>query len=126
MDVAQVLVLIGGFVAIAFVGWFFLGKREAVQAAAGAGGLQQIDITVKGGYTPDRIVVRPDRPTRLNFYRDETSSCSEQVIFGDFGIVKDLPAYKTTSVDIPPARPGEYGFACGMNMLHGKLIVAAE
>lgn len=125
MDTAQIAVLIGGFAAILFVGWFFLGKREAVRAATGTGGVQEVDITVKGGYSPDRIVVQPDRPVRLRFYRDETSPCSEQVVFGDFGIVRDLPAHETTTVDIPPSRPGEYGFACGMNMLHGKMIVSA-
>lgn len=124
MDTAQILVLVVGLAAIVFVGWFFLGKREAVHAAAGAGGAQEVNITVKGGYSPDRIVVQPNRPIRLNFHREETSSCSEQVVFGDFGVVKDLPAFKTTTVELPPAEPGEYGFACGMNMLHGKLIVA--
>jgi plastocyanin domain-containing protein len=123
MDNSQIAVIVLGAAAIVFVGWFFMGKRAAVEAVADAGGAQEIDITVKGGYTPDRIAVRSGRPIRLNFYRDETSSCSEQVVFGDFGVVRDLPAYKTTTVDLPPAKPGEYGFACGMNMLHGKIIV---
>jgi plastocyanin domain-containing protein len=123
MDASQVVVLVVGFAAIVFVGWFFLGKRTSVEAVSGSGGVQEVDITVKGGYAPDRIVVQSDRPVRLNFYRDETSSCSDQVVFGDFGIVRDLPAYETTTVELPPAKPGEYGFACGMNMLHGKIIV---
>ena len=64
-----------------------------------------------------------DVPVRLNFYRDETSSCSEQVVFGDFGIAKDLPAFKTTPIEFTPDKTGEFTFACGMNMLRGKLIV---
>jgi len=122
MDTSEILVLALGTAAIAFIAWYFLGKREAVKAKATDSGVQEVDITVKGGYTPDRIVVESGRPVRLNFYRDETSGCSEQVVFGDFGIVRDLPAYKTTSVELTPEKPGEYGFACGMNMLHGKLI----
>ena len=62
-------------------------------------------------------------PVRLDFYRDETASCSEQVIFGDFGIARDLPAYKTTSIELTPQKPGEFTFTCGMNMMRGKLIV---
>ena len=60
---------------------------------------------------------------RLNFYRDETASCSEQVVFSDFGIIKELPAYKTTSLEFTPESAGEFTFTCGMRMLRGKLIV---
>ncbi|MBA3694186.1 MAG: cupredoxin domain-containing protein [Acidobacteria bacterium] len=69
------------------------------------------------------IVVKSGVPVRLNFYRDETSSCSEQVVFGDFGIVKDLPAHKTTPIEFTPDKAGKFTFACGMNMLRGKLVV---
>ena len=62
-------------------------------------------------------------PVRLNFYRDETASCSDRVIFGDFGIARDLPAFKTTPVEITPSRKGEFTWTCGMNMLRGKLVV---
>lgn len=123
MDSAEILTLLFGIAAILAIGWYFLGKREAVVARSGAAGAQEVDITVKGGYTPDRIVVERGRPVRLNFFRDETSECSETVVFGDFGIVQDLPAHQTTTVELTPEKPGEYGFACGMNMLHGKLIV---
>jgi plastocyanin domain-containing protein len=60
---------------------------------------------------------------KLDFYRDETSSCSETVILGDFGIARDLPAFRTTSIVFTPDKTGEFDFTCGMNMLHGKLIV---
>ena len=44
-------------------------------------------------------------------------------MFGDFGIARDLPAYKTTPVEFTPDKAGEFVFTCGMNMLRGKLIV---
>jgi len=62
---------------------------------------------------------------RLDFYRDETTSCSEEVIFGDFGIARALPAYQTTPIEFTPDKAGEFTFHCGMNMLHGKLVVEA-
>ena len=34
-----------------------------------------------------------------------------------------LPPFRTTTLTIHPDEPGEYGFACGMNMLHGTLRV---
>ena len=123
MDASEIGVIIGGITAIAFILWYFFGERQEVAAQVGAGGVQEIKVTVKGGYSPDVIVVRQGQPVRLDFYRDETSSCSEQVVFGDFGIARDLPAYQTTPVEFTPDKTGEFTFTCGMNMLRGKLIV---
>ena len=123
MDTMEILVVVGGVALIAFVLWYFFGERERAAAMVGESGTQEIKVTVRGGYSPDVIVVKKDVPVRLNFYRDETSSCSEQVVFGDFGIARDLPAFKTTPIEFTPDKTGEFTFACGMNMLRGKLIV---
>ncbi|MGH9899544.1 MAG: cupredoxin domain-containing protein [Pyrinomonadaceae bacterium] len=123
IDATAISVIIGGIVLIALVLWYFFGRRARVAAEVSAGGMQEIKITVKGGYSPDVVVVRQGVPVRLDFYRDETASCSEQVIFGDFGIARDLPAFKTTAVEFTPDKSGEFIWTCGMNMLRGKLIV---
>lgn len=123
MDTSEIMVLVGGVALIALTLWYFFGERTKAEAQAGTSGVQEVTITVKGGYSPDTVVVKQGATVRLNFRREETSSCSEQVVFGDFGIVRDLPAYKTTSVEFTPDKPGEFIFTCGMNMLRGKLIV---
>jgi plastocyanin domain-containing protein len=124
MDSAEIIVTLGGVSAAAWVIWyFFLGTRDQVRAVSGASGIQEVKVLVKGGYEPDVIVVKRGQPVRLQFYRDETASCSDTVIFSDFGIAQPLPAYKTTPVDFLPERAGEFTFTCGMNMLRGKLIV---
>ena len=123
MDNQEIFVVASGLLLIAAVLWYFFGKREGATAATTDSGVQEIRITVKGGYDPDLIVVRQGKPVLLNFYRDETASCSEQVVFSDFGLVRDLPAYKTTPIEFTPEQPGEYTFACGMGMLRGKVVV---
>ena len=123
MDTTEILVIAGGVALIALVLWYFFGERDAVAATETEGGVQEIKITVKGGYSPDVVVVKQGRPVRLDFYRDETASCSEQVVFGDFGIARDLPAYRSTAVEFTPKKPGEFTWTCGMNMLRGKLVV---
>lgn len=125
MDPAEIGVIGGGVASIGFVLWYFFGEREATAAEVGEGGVQEIKVTVKGGYAPDVIVVKQGAPVRLDFYRDETASCSETVVFGDFGIARDLPAFKTTSIEFTPEETGEFTFTCGMNMLRGKLVVEA-
>jgi plastocyanin domain-containing protein len=126
MDGAEIGVVTTGIALIAFVLWYFFGERERVAAGVSERGVQEIKVTVKGGYSPDVIVVRKGLPVRLDFYRDETASCSEQVVFGDFGIARDLPAFKTTPVEFTPDREGEFTFTCGMNMMRGKLIVEGK
>jgi plastocyanin domain-containing protein len=124
MDPSEITVTLGGLAAIGGVVWyFFLGERKQVRAEAGAGGVQRVKVVVKGGYAPDVIVVEQGRPVRLDFYRDETSSCSDTVVFGDFGIARPLPAFQTTPVEFVPEKAGEFTFTCGMNMLRGKLVV---
>jgi len=122
MDTSEVGVVVVSIGLIAFVLWYFFGPKQAAAAAVGAG-VQEIKVVVKGGYSPDVIAVRAGMPVRLDFYRDETASCSEQVVFPDFGIARDLPAFKTTAIEFTPEKPGEYTFACGMNMMRGKVIV---
>ena len=123
LDGAEIGVLTGGVAAIGLVLWYFFGPRPRVAATASETGVQEVNVTVKGGYAPDVIVVRQGRPVRLNFYRDETASCSEQVKFTDFGIIRDLPAFRTTPIEFTPDRSGEFTFTCGMNMMRGKVIV---
>ncbi len=126
LDGTALAVIAGGIALIGLVLWYFFGERERITAEVQRGGVQQVKITVKGGYSPDVIVVKQGEPVRLDFYRDETASCSEQVIFGDFGIARDLPAFKTTAIEFTPDDAGEFTFTCGMNMLRGTLIVEAS
>ena len=86
--------------------------------------IQEVDIVVDGGYTPDRIEVTAGEPVKLNFYRKDPSGCLEQVLLPDFNKALDLTLNQTTSVEIVPDKPGEYTFTCGMNMYRG--VVKAE
>lgn len=123
MDSNEIIVLTSGGLLTALVLWYFFGPKERVSASLGSGGVQEIKVTVKGGYSPDVIVVKKGVPVKLDFYRDETASCSEEIVFGDFGIARPLPAFQTTSIEFVPDKAGEFTFACGMNMMRGKLIV---
>jgi plastocyanin domain-containing protein len=124
VSVAQSVVTAAGVGAIVWVLWYFLFSRGSAQAAIlRDGGVQEVRITVKGGYTPDTIVVQAGTPVRLQFYRDETADCSERVVFEDFGIDSALPAFQTTAVEFTPEEAGEFRFRCGMNMLKGLLVV---
>ncbi len=89
-------------------------------------GVQEVHITVRGGYSPAVIRVKQGVPLRLVFDRQEASDCTSRVVFPDFQLSKSLPAFGTTTLEFTPDRPGTFGFACGMNMLHGTLIVEQD
>jgi Cu+-exporting ATPase len=60
------------------------------------------------------------------FDRQEDGDCSSRVVFTDLAFSRYLPPFAETTVEFTPARPGEVGFACGMNMLHGTLVVEGD
>ncbi|HSD53998.1 MAG TPA: cupredoxin domain-containing protein [Burkholderiales bacterium] len=113
-----------GLALIVFIVWFFWLKRTRGTAAAlTSSGSQEIMVLVKGGYTPDTIVLKRGKPARLNFRREETASCSEMVLLPDFGKSARLPEGETVAIEFMPDKPGEFEFACQMGMLRGRLVV---
>lgn len=123
MDGVDWLVLAAGLGAIAWVNWYFFFAERAAVAAKASGGVQEVEIEVKGGYDPGVIRLKRGVPARLVFDRQETSSCSEEIVIPAFGVRKFLPAFMKTPVEITPADSGTYEITCGMSMLHGKLVV---
>jgi Cu+-exporting ATPase len=122
VTVADVVVVVGSAGLIGFLWWFFFGPRPA-RTAEVRGGVQRIEVTVKGGYSPDVIRVREGVPLRLTFNRREAGDCTSRVVFPDFAVSKSLPAYGTATLEFTPDKVGEFEFVCGMNMIHGTLVV---
>lgn len=124
MSPDKIVVTLVGLGMVGFIVWFFwLKTTKGTRAARTSSGYQEAMILVKGGYTPDVIVVEHGKPVRLNFRREETAVCSEMVILSDFGKSAKLPTGETVAVEFLPEKPGEYEFACQMGMLRGKIIV---
>src|SRR6266516_6373752 len=71
------------------------------------------------------VVIRARRgvPLEVTFDRQESGDCTSRVVFPDLAVSAALPAYERTTVRLDPAAAGSFGFACGMNMIHGTLVV---
>src|SRR3990170_6118329 len=92
-----------GLALIAFIVWFFwLVKTRGVRAPLTSAGYQEQMVLVKGGYTPDVIVVERGKPVRLNFVRQESASCSEMVLLSAFNKSATLPEGETVPVEFLP------------------------
>ncbi|MGF2384600.1 cupredoxin domain-containing protein [Lentilactobacillus otakiensis] len=120
----KIVVLVIGLSIIGFIGWWFFGKHEvAAENAEVTDDRQVVDVEVKGGYSPEVIILKKGVPATLNFTRKDSSSCLDRVVFSDFGINQALPQDEKQSVEIDTDKPGEFQWACGMDMFHGKLVI---
>ena len=123
MNITQISVLLGALALSILVVWFFFFSEKKGTRLAASQGVQETNIIVKGGYSPDVLVVKAGQPVRLNFNRQESASCSEMVLFPDFDKSAKLPEGEIVPIEFTPEKPGEYDFQCQMGMFHGKLIV---
>ncbi|MBV9389546.1 MAG: cupredoxin domain-containing protein [Chroococcidiopsidaceae cyanobacterium CP_BM_ER_R8_30] len=119
----KVGVTVGGIGLIGLELWWFLFSKTKAQQAQASEGVQEITITVDGGYDPSRVVVNSGQPVRLNFWRKDPSDCLEKVLIPDFHIARDLELNQVTQIEFMPEKPGEYPFTCGMNMFRGVVEV---
>lgn len=118
MPLDKLIVTLTDLFAIIFVYWFFLMKNEKQVEAS-----DSVDVIVEGGYSPQSIVIHKGKTTKINFIRKDPSSCLEEVVLGDFHTRKYLPLNKKVTIELKPSEAGEFTYACGMNMYHGKIIV---
>lgn len=120
----KITVLIITLFAIAFVGYWFLAPHKVSTAEAHVNNEgQTANVVVKGGYSPQTVVLKKGVPGKINFQMKDSTACLSHVVFDKLGVDKDLTKTPETTVEIPTDKAGEYDFACGMNMFHGKVVV---
>ena len=118
MTTTEWIVLAAGLAAIAWVNWYFFLAGRAPASVQGS----EVVITVDGGYSPATIRAKAGAPLKVVFDRKDTASCSDEIVFPDFGVRKFLPTGEKTTIEITPPKPGRYDFMCGMSMHRGTLI----
>lgn len=77
----------------------------------------------QNGYQPSSLRLKRGVPARLTFVRRVEGTCAAEVVFPAYGIRRELPLNQSVVVNFTPNKTGEFTFACGMNMVRGKLIV---
>lgn len=113
----------GKVIAVPFV--VQVAENKTAAAPDTAAPADAIKVTVsKDGYTPAQINAKKGQPVKIAFYRADAENCGGEVIFPKLGIREKLPVGKTVVVTVTPKETGEFAFACGMDMLKGKLIVS--
>lgn len=118
MNIVKFIVTIISFSFIGLIYWFFFGKKEGVVSANGL-----LKVKVSGGYKPEVIKLKKGVKTTLVFERTDPNTCLEEFILPDFKIKKYLPLNEEVEIALKPKKSGSFGFHCGMNMYHGKIVV---
>lgn len=99
----------------------FFGGQNKVQADND--GAQTVQIKVDHGYEPDTVSLKKGVPAKLVFHRLNESDCLAKVQSSELGFKKKLPLNRDVEVSINTDQSGEFDFACGMNMFHGKVVI---
>jgi P-type Cu+ transporter len=94
---------------------------RATWAHLDAEGRQVVEITVRGGYHPDRILALAGLPLRLRFRREEDEACTERVVFSSPHLDRRLAAVAITAIDLPAQPTGQIRFTCGMGRYRGRI-----
>jgi len=99
--------------------------RNPVASAASANpNLQTARVLVSDkGYEPPSLSLKKGVAAQITFLRTSSTTCGTEVLFPALKIDKKLPLNQPVVVSLTPQKSGEILFQCGMNMLHGKVVV---
>lgn len=80
-------------------------------------------VVSENGFMPQEISYKQGQPLKLAFYRADDKNCGSEIVFKDLNIKKKLPVGKVVLVDIPTDKANKFSFACGMDLMKGKIVV---
>jgi len=117
-------------------------SRQAVQPSAQQTEVDQVDakpsqpsqhspgrtqtvavMLTEKGYQPDSFKLRKGIPARITFVRKVEATCGAEIVLAEYSIKRELPLNQPVVVEFTPSKTGEFKFACGMDMLRGKILV---
>lgn len=90
-------------------------------APSGTSGAQALTVdTSSGSFSPTQLTAKSGTPIEITF--GQGAGCVAEVVFPDLQINQSLENGPVT-ITLPALAPGNYAFACGMDMQHGTLVV---
>jgi len=88
---------------------------------------RRIDITVtENGFEPSKVTVKQGEEVTLAFKRTTDKTCATEVVLHvneKDTVEKQLPLNEVVPVTVTFSKAGELGYACGMNMYKGVIVV---
>jgi len=88
---------------------------------------RRVDIAVtEAGFEPSKITVKQGEEVTLAFKRTTDKTCATEVVLHvneKDTLEKKLPLNEVVPVTVTFSKAGELGYACGMNMYKGVIVV---
>jgi RND family efflux transporter MFP subunit len=81
-----------------------------------------VEITEQG-FVPPSVTLKAGQGAGVTFIRKTDNTCAKEVVFPSLKVTKPLPLNVPVTIELPPQASGEINYVCGMNMLHGKVVV---
>jgi len=78
------------------------------------------------GFLPAQVDVPANVPVTIVFVRTTDETCAKEIDVPSLGLKKPLPLKQEVEIAIPAGPAREIPFACGMNMLKGKVVVGSK
>lgn len=75
------------------------------------------------GFEPSSVKMPSNRVAHVRFVRKTDRTRGKKLVFPALGIERKLPLNEPVDVTISAGKARTLTFACGMNMLKGKVIV---
>lgn len=99
-------------------------KSDGSRVQQNSENVQAVTIKLtKEGYQPESFKLKRDVPARVTFVRETDETCGKEIVIKEYDIKRALPLNEPVVVEFTPRKTGEFTFACGMDMLRGKIIV---
>ena len=85
----QLITILVAVVLIAGILWWFFGQhQQEVSNATVANNTQSAEVVVKGGYSPETVVLKKGVPAQLRFNMQDHTACLSHVVFDQLGVTR--------------------------------------
>jgi plastocyanin domain-containing protein len=109
---------------VALAAWIASPVVTTACAASSKSKEQRVHITVTpNGFEPAQVKLHAGRRVRLVVTRRTDRTCATEIVLKDLGIQKALPLNQPVEIVFTPRKTGSLRYACGMDMIAGKLVI---
>ena len=85
---------------------------------------QRVAIRVTNkGFEPSTVKVEAGRPVVLVVTRTTEKTCAKEIVIQERKIHQALPLNRAVEIRFTPQKRGTLRYACGMDMIAGKVVV---
>jgi len=101
-----------------------VGTAATASTAPGRGAEQRVAIKVTSeGFEPATVKVKAGRLVVLVVTRTTDKTCIKEFVIAQRKIRESLPLDRAVEIRFTPKKAGTLRYACGMDMLAGKVVV---